>query len=250
MSHAPLLADRGGTTVAEQIERQLACEILRGDRGPDTRLPSVRALAAQFEVTVPTIQRVVARLEALGLVEARQGSGVRVLDPERHGGLSLMPLWFEALADQPERCARILGDFLEVRRVFATHLAARHRAGLMAVAPRLAVLAAHLAAASNLSEVVERDLAFTRTVLEASGNFAATRLFHTVERNVRETPYVAEALYGDTEAHRALMVGIATAMATELDADALAARLERAMAAYDASVVERFRALLDAGSPT
>jgi DNA-binding FadR family transcriptional regulator len=52
----------------------------------------VRALATTHGVTVPTIQRVIARLEALGIAHARQGSGVSVLDPARHGGLSLIPL--------------------------------------------------------------------------------------------------------------------------------------------------------------
>src|SRR5689334_16003765 len=74
--------------VAAGIERQLALEILRGQRAPGSQLPPVRVLAQTHGVTAPTIQRVVDRLEAGGLVSARRGSGVTVNDPERTTDLS------------------------------------------------------------------------------------------------------------------------------------------------------------------
>ena len=90
-------------TVAESIERTLAIEILQGKRVPGAQLPPVRALAEEYGVTPPTIQRVVERLAIQGLVTARRGSGVTVNDPEGSGSLSLLPLWLEApAAPSPE----------------------------------------------------------------------------------------------------------------------------------------------------
>lgn len=220
-------------TVAQRIERQLAVEILRGDRVPGSALPSIRAMAKSMGTTPPTIQRVIAGLERAGLVCAVRGSGVRINDPSRCADLSLAPLWFEALAGQPDRQASMLADFLELRRVIAGHLVKTRRLALLAAAPRLAKTA--MMPRGGLSERLEADLAFTRAVLEASGQLAAVTIFNAVERLVREVPYVAEAFYGDPELHQRALSGVVAAVASGGD-------VAEALSGWDAAVVERFRA--------
>jgi len=240
----PVHAKPRDENAAERIQHALSLEILRGERAPGSRLPSIRALAQRFEVTVPTVQRVVARMEALQLLEVRHGSGMTVRDPKRHGGLALLPLWFEAYAEQPDRAVEVLADFLELRRVFAAHLLAHRREALLRAAPALALDVAKLWTSPDFDTLVDIDLSFTRRFLEASGSFAAVTLFQTVERLVRDVPYVAEALYGDPGDHRQMVGQVATLVTTESDPDRRAARLLETLADWDARATARFRQLL------
>jgi hypothetical protein len=160
-----------------------------------------------------------------------------VNDPQRGGDLSLLPLWLEALADQPDRAARILGDFLELRRVVAVHLAVTARASIAGVAPRLLTLLREAVRAPSLREVAEADIAFTGAVVEAAGQFAVATIFHTAERLVREVPGLMDALYADRAYHRRVLLRAARALAVG-DRQAL----ERTLAAWDRRTVARFRA--------
>lgn len=225
---------------AAQLEHAVALDILRGAHAPGSSLPSVRKLAAQWSTTVPTVQRVIAGLESLGLVHVRRGSGVRVLDP-REGGLSLIPLWFDALRDDAARCGQVLADFLELRRAFVVHLVAHHHDRVLAKAAELGepLLAIH--AATTLGERAEADLAFTRGLLSATGNLAASALFATVEQLVRRVPWVAEALYAAPR-HPALMVDVGTLLLSQ--GHNLGPQLDARIATFDAEAVAHFVQLL------
>ncbi len=239
----PSTHNRSAMTVAAALERRIAVEILRGERAPGSHLPPVRALAAEHGVTAPTIQRVVDRLEATGLVSVRRGSGVTVNDPNGCGELSLLPVWFDALSDQPDRMANMLADFLELRRVMAAHLIRTRAQRIARAAADLVGIAHPLQDSTDLATVIEADLGFTRAVIAASGQFAVTALFHTTEALVRDVPFVAEALYGDRAYHRRVIARIAAAMALRDGADAAAAEVERALAGWDRRTVDRFLSL-------
>ena len=73
--------------VAERIARSIASgQYRKGDR-----LPAERDLAAQYDVSRPTVREAIIALEIDGLVEVRVGSGVYVAErktkirPCRHG---------------------------------------------------------------------------------------------------------------------------------------------------------------------
>ncbi len=228
---------------AARLERSLAIAILRGERPPGSRLPSVRALALELGVTVPTVQRVLARLQALDLVAVTPGSGSVVLDPARSAGLGLIPLWFEALRDDPERVTRVFQDFLALRRLFAVHLASGLDPETLAQAPQLMAHALTLGRADlSLVERARADLAFTRRVLELGGNFAAIAVFNTVERLVEDVPGIAEALYGDASDHAQVIGAIAGLWLSGLAPQDLAVALDEVLGAWDARSVARFRA--------
>lgn len=223
------------SNMAARLERTLALQILRGEHAPGSRLPSIRALAKTFDTTVPTIQRVVARLEASGLLTPQPGSGL-VVNPPEQAGLALAPLWLDAYADQPERAAAILADFLELRRVIAAHLLQKNQHALLSE-PRLMQAALAAGQASSPSERMEADLAFTRLFLDLSGQAASRAIFNTVERILREIPAVAQAFYGEAAQHQQLIGQLVIALAS---ADP-AAGFQRAMAAWDDGAVARFR---------
>lgn len=238
---APMLvAEEPKRTIAEQIERTLACAILRSEFYPGSRLPSVRTLAVQFETTVPTIQRALDRLAATGLVTAKRGSGIVVNDPERCADLNLLPLWFEAYSRNADRCAKMLGELLELRRVLTVHLFRSSGERVRAAIPKLSLIAMLISSESSLREIAVADAEMTRIVVASVDNFALRSVFETVARLALEAPHVAEALYGDRAAHQKVINAVVAALADPNPA-AAALSVERVMANWDAHVVEQFR---------
>jgi len=241
-----LVAAAPKRTIAEEIERTLACSILRGDHVPGSRLPSVRALAAQFETTVPTIQRALDRLAATGLVTAKRGSGIEVNDPGRHGDLNLLPLWFEAFSRDPDRSARMLGELLELRRVLTAHLFRSSGDRIREAIPKLSLIAMLISSESSIREIAVADAEMTRIVVDAVDNFALRSVFETVARLALEAPHVAEALYTDRAAHQQVINAVVAAL-VDPDPASAADTVQGVMARWDAHVVDQFRLRVAAG---
>jgi DNA-binding FadR family transcriptional regulator len=64
--------------VADQIVADLRRQILAGDLEDGARLPSERELAAQYDVSAPTVREAVRVLTAMGLLNTRNGSRTTV----------------------------------------------------------------------------------------------------------------------------------------------------------------------------
>ena len=88
----------------EQIRTQIATFVASGLLAPGTRLPTIRALAADLGVAAGTVARAYSELEATGLVTSRRRTGTVVA----------------------ERTSAPVGDGV---RAAAEELAARARAG-------------------------------------------------------------------------------------------------------------------------
>ncbi len=225
---------------AARIERTLAERILRGEYPAGGRLPPLRELAKEFGVTPATLQRALARLERTGLVRARQGSGVTVLDPYEASDLSLLPVWLRVLEDRPEAAASLLGDFLEIRRLMAVRLLVRHRARLLGHAEALAAAAAALfeAPRDDLGALAAADLGFARALLRATGNVAALAVLNTVGRVLEEVPDVAAAMYADIDGNLASMQRVLGALGEE--PGVLGATVDEALSRIDGLTVARY----------
>jgi len=72
------LSQASGVPFYRQIVDQLAGLIHSGQLPPETRLPSFRDLAPRLLVSLITVRRAYADLEAAGLIERRQGQGTFV----------------------------------------------------------------------------------------------------------------------------------------------------------------------------
>ena len=72
---------RNGATLYSGVVNYVAAQIARGELAPGARLPTISALGAQFGVSHITIRTALRELAAMGLVEARRGSGVYVRGP-------------------------------------------------------------------------------------------------------------------------------------------------------------------------
>jgi GntR family transcriptional regulator len=75
-----LLSQTSGLPFYRQIVDQLASQIQAGQLNPGQRLPSVREGARSLLVSLITVRRAYAELEAAGLIVRRQGQGTFVAE--------------------------------------------------------------------------------------------------------------------------------------------------------------------------
>jgi GntR family transcriptional repressor for pyruvate dehydrogenase complex len=70
---------KAGDRLYQDVARRLMAELHAGVYPVGSRLPAERELAAQFDVSRPTVREAIIALEVQGLVEVRIGSGAYVL---------------------------------------------------------------------------------------------------------------------------------------------------------------------------
>lgn len=81
MERLPIrLSQASGVPFYRQLVDQLAGLIRSGQLPPHQRLPSFRELAPQLLVSLITVRRAYADLEAAGLIDCRQGQGTFVAE--------------------------------------------------------------------------------------------------------------------------------------------------------------------------
>jgi GntR family transcriptional repressor for pyruvate dehydrogenase complex len=180
--------------VDEQIAASIADAILDGAFAPGSALPPERDLAEQLGVNRTSLRQGLARLQQMGLIEARQGSGNLVRDPE---GLT-HPAVVEALVRKlgPE----FLVELLEVRAalgpVIGRSAAERHTpADAEALRAALAVL-------RRADKAVTRqaaDLAYFRVLIHSTRNRALGMLYRWVEDAFGGREHELTGAYDDAE---------------------------------------------------
>jgi len=112
------MAKTRGARRTDEVIDALRSAIVVGDLARGARLPSERVLAQQFGVSQPTMREAVRALEAMGLVEARHGSGAYVTgDASAFIGKALQTLM------QIERVGIL--DVVELRLVLAKYSVSR-----------------------------------------------------------------------------------------------------------------------------
>jgi GntR family transcriptional regulator, transcriptional repressor for pyruvate dehydrogenase complex len=166
--------------VSDQVFRILCEGVLTGRYAAGELLPTQRALAADLGVNMASIREAVKRLEQLGLVESRQGEGMRVRDWRRHGGLDVLAhlIFTSGGLDQSTFAA-----VLEARRLMlgeAARLAAGRRSAEQA--KRLERVAAAIADADDPEQVQALDFAFFSELVEAADNV----VFVLITNSIRE----------------------------------------------------------------
>lgn len=103
-------------STASDLLTERVVELLRTqDLAPGDRLPSVQALARRFGVAGPTMREVLRRLQAVGMLEIRHGSGVYV---RRRAASLILP------NPHPGRLERqVILDLLDARSLIEPSLA-------------------------------------------------------------------------------------------------------------------------------
>jgi GntR family transcriptional repressor for pyruvate dehydrogenase complex len=153
------------TTAADELTRELIDLLKDENLEPGDRLPAVTALADRFDVTPPTIRESLRRLEALGFLDFRHGSGVYLREPLERVIVS------NPYSGQLDR--DVILDLIDARLLIEPHLAilATARGGKGAIDEIERILdRADLAIQGE--DVVLSDLAlgFHRAIARRSGN--------------------------------------------------------------------------------
>jgi GntR family transcriptional regulator, transcriptional repressor for pyruvate dehydrogenase complex len=192
---------------SDLLTEQILDLIERAGLGPGDRLPTVQALATRFAVASPTMREALRRLQAVGVVELRHGSGVYV----RHAGRRVvLPNPFPGRLN-----IETILDLLDAR---------------LLIEPHLASLAAHAdeAAIAELAELIDRagnllegsqdeplsvaNLGFHRGVARCSGNAVLGQVIDTLLDLYQPEQMEILRLYADRvhdhEEHAAILEAI------------------------------------------
>lgn len=233
-------------TVPERIADELSRRILRGEFAPGTRLPSVRNLAAEYEVNVSTVQRVLVVVQERGLAVAKDRAGIEVLDPSITGGTALWPflLGSEGTLD---RAAALLLDALAARRLLAASVVRQ-----LAELPPDTYLEGLATAVGSFAEVVQRspsdlralsasETGIIRSLLLATERPAVLAIFNDITQMLAASTGALAAIYADPS----LTLSAWSAFVEEArsgDIRPYAAMAEAVLETMDAKIVASFRA--------
>jgi DNA-binding FadR family transcriptional regulator len=173
------------SSVADQVARKLRSEILSGRLPAGSKLPGERDLARDLGTNRNTLREALRTLEALGLIRARQGDGVSVLDYRRTGELQVLPLFLTE--GKPEDRAEVLADLLRLRRTLLADMAAiaairSDEASVAALRQRLDDIRAVIASGGNGDRLPQIDLEFYRTLAATTRSLVAQWSFNTFAR--------------------------------------------------------------------
>ena len=147
--------------VAERLKTLIVSQQLQ----PGDRLPTENELATMFGVSRLSLREATKSLEFLGIVESRPGRGLTV-------GQVNMDRVTEYLGFHPALqgvSPEVLIDTRVVIEAGVLPYVARQMAGDPSIYQRLSALNDELRKAHNLPEFVERDIAFHRELIQASG---------------------------------------------------------------------------------
>ncbi|OBI41354.1 GntR family transcriptional regulator [Mycobacterium kyorinense] len=221
--------------IDEQIAASIADAILDGVFPPGSTLPPERELAEQLSVNRTSLRQGLARLQHMGLIQARHGSGNVVCDPDE----LTHPAVVEALVRKlgPD----FLGEVLEIRAAFGRfigRLAAERGTVDDADALRAALAAVRGATTSEARQ--EADLAFFRVLIHATGNRALGLLYRWVEDAFGGREHELTAAYDDADTVLAELSAITDAVLARQAATA-AASVEAYLEASALRMVECFR---------
>ena len=186
-----------GAKVVEHVRKLIEAGSLR----PGDRLPAERDLALEIKVSRPSLRSGLRTLQAMGVIEARQGSGTYIADgpPKLGDG----PLRFLAALHGFTR-----DDMFEARRVLEVGTAAL--AAERATSAQIAVIADEVtnmfASLDDPQTFLVHDLQFHRAVAKGCGNPVLATLIDTIAELVfeyrRVTVERARDLKESAELHR------------------------------------------------
>jgi DNA-binding FadR family transcriptional regulator len=166
----------------------LVADIASGALPEGARLPREQGLADSFAVSRGVARECLRGLEERGLVRVKHGSGATVLPASEWDMFNPDVI---AAVLKGEQGARLLGDYLECRRLLeieAAGLAALRatQADLVALSESLERMTAAAAQTAGGPSAEDRfhdaDVAFHRAVIHATGNHALGRMTEPVHR--------------------------------------------------------------------
>ncbi|MHA7664123.1 FadR/GntR family transcriptional regulator [Mycolicibacterium sp. HS_4_1] len=220
MNQSSPLSQPNRQRVDEQIATSITEAVLDGAFPPGSALPPERELAEQLGVNRTSLRQALARLQHMGLIEARQGSGNVVRDP----GTLTHPAMVEALVRRlgPD----FLLELLEIREVLGAYIGrvAAERGTPEDFSALRSALAA-VEAADSASARQAADLAYFAVLIHATGNRALALMYRWVETAFGGREHELTAAYEHAAAVVRDLVTITDAIEAR-DSDKAAAAVE------------------------
>lgn len=181
-------------TLDEQIAATIIEAVLDGRLPVGEPLPAERELAEQLAVNRTSLRQALARLEQIGLVRSRQGSGTVVQDPTTLTD----PAIVRQLADQIG--TDLIGELIEVRSGLGRligRLAAQRADDTDLAALRRALVTA--IEAPEATALLQADLDFFTVLIGATRNRPLAGLIRWVEATYGAVPESFAAAFDDRE---------------------------------------------------
>ena len=168
---ASLTAPLGRKTVSELVVQRILDLVRQGSLKANDKLPPERDLAAQLDVSRPTLREALRALQILGVLEIRHGGGVYVTSLDAAELLS--PLDLFVTLD-----ARNMAELFDARIQYEPLLArlAAERMDATGIARLAELVAAQVAAPEDAELFHETDVEFHKSILDASGNLFLSRI--------------------------------------------------------------------------
>ena len=179
----PLIAERLSDRLAHLLEADVGKGVLR----PGDRLPTEAQLALHHGVSRTVVREAVHQLKSRGLLRSRQGSGVYVALAPINQPLAFDPTVLESMT--------AVIQVVELRRVLEGEIAAlaAERATRAQVRTIKRSLLAIDQAVAQGRDGVDEDMAFHRSIGEATGNPQFPRLLAFLEQYLREAMRVTRS---------------------------------------------------------
>lgn len=222
------------SSVVDAVADRLRNEILAGRLAARSRLPSERELSLALGVNRLTLRAALARLEAMGLVTTRHGSGTEVAAWRERAGLEALGLLMGSLDPEEPAWLELLTSMLEVRRIIATEAVAlaaeRHtEADIKAMREIAAAQGTRL---HDAHAYALGDLAFQRAVVRAARNIGLELMLNSFARYPEEQPELVAKLY-DKREESVAFYGALIGLVQAGDPDAARTALRAAFNAMD-----------------
>lgn len=243
-------------TVVDEIVDRLALKIASGLYRPGEMLPSVRLLAAEYDVNRTTAQLVLARLQAAGFVDAHRNVGFLVRDIRLYGGTEVWQHIFRFSRQLPDTAAKIFKDIIEIDELLLTRAVqtiAEDPRRYEAAPTRRAVDRLELLAATrpqSLADVVRAELHALRTVMAAVDQVMFLAAFNSAGEMLIQMPEAVQAFYVyEPRSHAKAWRVFVTTWEKGRPFDRGLLEFGAGLSGYHAQVVERFRELVGAPLP-
>lgn len=167
--------------VHEEVAKQLE-DMIHNRLRPGDKLPAERELAESLGVSRSSVRDAIRKLELMGLVEPRQGTGTVVRDVTTESVIT-------PLANVIARKRQLVSELLDFRKMLEPPLAAR--AAIHASPEQIAamedILRRHEEKVAGGHPAVKEDSEFHYTIATASGNTIVLKVLDVVMDMLRET---------------------------------------------------------------
>lgn len=195
------------TSLSDDLTERLLQLIRNGEYEPGDRLPAIMEMARSFGVGHPTLREALRKLETIGAVEIKHGSGVYV----RRGQDMLLVSNPTFRGDVSQK---LLLDLIDARipiETSAMALAATHATdeNLDRMAELLAEAETHFDDDAALSEA---NMAFHREISVASGNGVLAQLQDVLSTLFQQEQRVILDIYGSREQDHREHLGLLDAL--------------------------------------